>query len=181
MTALLQNDASTGPQGFHAIGSLAFGFIVLAGWTASMLGILYVTMAVAPNLTHRSAAALRERNFRSFFAGAGVTGLFFVLVLLTAKAGGAQFVVMVLYGALLVPGLAAGAEDLGRRLFWASGKEGSRAAHLAAGWTVYVFGSAFPVIGWFVVGPYVALSGVGSLVVGAFGGARPKEIEFPKE
>ena len=73
----------------------------------------------------------------------------------------------------------------GRRLFWACGKEGSRASHLASGWLVFSFGDLFPVLGWFVILPYVSLSGLGSVVVGAFpsrkSGAEVKDIEYPEK
>ena len=42
-------------------------------------------------------------------------------------------------------------------------------------------------LGWFVIFPYVALSGLGSVVVGAFSkkgpaaGESPRDIEFAKE
>ena len=58
--------------------------------------------------------------------------------------------------------------DIGRRLLWASGREGTRATHLAAGWLVFVFGASFPILGWCLILPYVTLSGIGSLAVGLF-------------
>lgn len=180
MEQVVTADPSAPGQPFYMMGALAFGFLASAGYIVSMLGILYVTMAVAPNLTQRSATALRERNFRSFFAGLGVSALVFIVLLIGHNAPPLQFLALLGYGVLLIPGYASAAEDIGRRLYWASGKEGSRAAHLASGWLVFAFGSLFPVIGWFVVLPYVTCSAVGSLVVGAFAG-RPRDIEFPKE
>ena len=59
------------------------------------------------------------------------------------------------------------------------------AAHLASGWLVFAFGACFPVLGWFVILPYVTLSGLGSVVVGAFparASATPvKDIEYPEK
>jgi hypothetical protein len=70
----------------------------------------------------------------------------------------------------------AAAEDIGRRLFWACGKEGSRASHLASGWLVFAFGACFPVLGWFVILPYVSLSGLGSVVMGMLPSRKPASV-----
>jgi hypothetical protein len=185
MEALMQEAAGTPEEAQHLFYSVGAGFFLFAYWTASiasLLGILSMTLVVAPNLTQRCSTALRERNIRSFFLGiptllvmGGVTAVSLQVPLLGAVAA-------VLSGVTLVMAFAAASEDIGRRLFWACGKEGSRATHLAVGWLVFAFGALFPVIGWFLILPYVTISGVGSLVVGALSShARPAEIEFPRE
>jgi hypothetical protein len=89
------------------------------------------------------------------------------------------------FGVLLILALAAAAEDIGRRLYWACGKEGSRASHLASGWLVFAFGACFPVLGWFVILPYVSLSGLGSVLVGMLpprrAASEAKDIEFSEK
>jgi len=172
---------------FLSLGALASGFAVLAAMSISLLGILYMTIAIAPHATQKFSGALREHNIKSFFAGLGSAVVMLAVLAVTHRAQGLKILLMTLFGAALIPAFAAGAEDIGRRLFWASGKEGSRASHLASGWLVFAFGSIFPVIGWFLIFPYVTLSGLGSIVVGGLSSTRPqaglptRDIEFPDE
>lgn len=170
---------------FMGTGFLAASFIVGGAFIVSLLGILYMTMVVAPNATQRLSGALRDRNFVSFAAGIPVVGVF---GLVTAVVHKSQLLVatnFLVFGVVLILAFAAAAEDIGRRLFWACGKEGSRAAHLASGWLVFAFGACFPVLGWFVILPYVTLSGIGSVVVGAFparaAASAIKDIEYPEK
>ncbi len=173
---------------FFAAGSGVFAFAFGAALIVSLLGILYMTLVVSPNLTQRCSTALRERNFLSFLAGLPVAAVFLFLLAATQKAPPLCAIIGLAFGMTLIVTYAASAEDIGRRLFWACGKEGSRAVHLAAGWLVFSFGALFPVIGWFVILPYVSLSGLGSLVVGTFSSRRAeapaataKDIEYPKD
>jgi hypothetical protein len=169
---------------FMSMGALAAAYLVGFAGIISLLGILYMTMVVAPNATQRLSGALRERNVLSFFAGIPVLGFFGLTTVIVHKhallvaASGLSFSV------LLILAFAAAAEDIGRRLYWACGKEGSRASHLASGWLVFAFGACFPVLGWFVILPYVSLSGLGSVVVGAFPSRRAaapaNDVEFPE-
>ena len=172
---------------FFAFGFLSSAFAVGTAAIVSLLGIYFMTMVIAPNATQRFSGALREHNIKSFFSGLGVTVLMLALLALAHRSQPASILILTLFGAALIPSFAASSEDIGRRLFWACGKEGSRASHLASGWLVFAFGSLFPVIGWFVIFPYVTLSGLGSIVVGAFSSRRPaaappsQDIEFPEE
>ena len=58
----------------------------------------------------------------------------------------------------------------------------ARASHLASGWLVFAFGALFPVLGWFVILPWVSLSGLGSVLVGMLPARRApepvKDIDF---
>lgn len=171
---------------FMGTGFLAASFIVGAAGIVSLLGILYMTMVVAPNATQRLSGALRERNVLSFFAGIPVLGLFGATTAIFHNSQLLEAVNFVAFGVLLILAFAAAAEDIGRRLYWACGKEGSRASHLASGWLVFAFGACFPVLGWFVILPYVSLSGLGSVVVGMLGSRRApaadvKDIEYPEK
>jgi len=167
---------------FMGTGFLASAFVVGAAGIVSLLGILYMTMVVAPNATQRLSAALRERNILSFFAGIPVVGFFGVTGAIMHRSPALSALNGVAFGVVLILAFAAAAEDIGRRLYWACGKEGSRASHLASGWVVFAFGACFPVIGWFVILPWVSLSGLGSVLVGllpARKAAEPvKDIDF---
>jgi hypothetical protein len=172
-------------EAFFAMGALASAFAVGAALVVSLLGIFYMTLVIAPNATQKFSGALREHNIKSFFAGLGTALVMVVSVAITHRSHELTMLLLTVFGATLIPAFAAGAEDIGRRLYWACGKEGTRAAHLASGWLVFAFGSLFPVIGWFVILPYVTLSGLGSLVVGALSSSRARaaqqDIEFPEE
>jgi hypothetical protein len=171
-------------RAFYGTGFVVFASILTVIGVVTFLGILFMTLVVAPNVTQRFSTALRERNVRSFFVGLPVSGGFTVLGLALHNVPVLAAITTLLYGILLVLGLASASEDIGRRLYWACGKEGSRAAHLAGGWLVFAFASCVPVLGWFVILPYVALSGLGSVVVGTFSRkASPAaaDVEFAKE
>jgi hypothetical protein len=170
---------------FMSMGTLAASYMVGFAGIVSLLGILYMTMVVAPNATQRLSGALRERNVLSFFAGIPVVGFFGLITAIVHRHQVLVAANLLAFSVILILAFAAAAEDIGRRLFWACGKEGSRAAHLASGWLVFAFGACFPVLGWFVILPYVSLSGLGSVVVGALPARRPaapaNEIEFPEK
>ena len=170
---------------FMGTGFLAASFIVGAAGIVSLLGILFMTMVVAPNATQRISGALRDRNILSFFAGIPVAGVFGLITALVHKSQLLVAVNLLAFSVVLILAFAAAAEDIGRRLFWACGKEGSRASHLASGWLVFAFGACFPVLGWFVILPYVSLSGLGSVVVGALPARKAvspaNDIEFPEK
>jgi hypothetical protein len=171
-------------QMFMNMGTLAASYVVGFAGIISLLGILYMTLVVAPNATQRLSGALRDRNVLSFFAGIPVAGFFGLTTLLVHKSQVLVAANFLVFGVLLILAFAAAAEDIGRRLFWACGKEGSRASHLASGWLVFAFGACFPVLGWFVILPYVSLSGLGSVVVGALASRRapaPADIEYPEK
>jgi hypothetical protein len=171
-------------QAFYGVIFLAFAGALGVALIVSLLGILYMTLVVAPNATQRFTGALRERNLRSFLVGVPVAGVFGLAGAAVHSVPALFSLVALAFGVSLVLAYAAAAEDIGRRLYWSCGKEGSRAAHLAAGWLVFAFGSLFPVVGWFVIFPYVSLSGLGSLPLGAFArGAAPAparagDVEF---
>lgn len=153
---------------FYGVGALALAFAAASALIVSLLGILFMAVVVAPNATQRYSGALRERNLASLLTGLPVAGAFAVAgaVVHPSRELGAMLVLA--FAMSLILAFAAAAEDVGRRLFWACGREGSRATHLASGWLVLAFGSLFPVIGWFLILPYAVLSGLGSLVIGSF-------------
>jgi hypothetical protein len=171
-------------QAFYGVIFLVFAGVLGVALIGSLLGILYMTLVVAPNATQRFAGSLRERNLRSFFAGLPVAGGFGLAGAAVQNVPALAALVALGFGVALVLAYAAAAEDIGRRLFWACGKDGSRASHLGVGWLVFAFGSLFPVLGWFLIFPYVSVSGLGSLLLGAFNrSAAPaavpaKDVDF---
>jgi hypothetical protein len=172
-------------QAFYGVIFLVFAGVLGVALIVSLLGILSMTLVVAPNATQRFTSSLRERNIRSFFAGLPVAGGFGLAGAVVHRNPGLFAIVGLAFGVALVLAYAAAAEDIGRRLFWSCGKDGSRASHLAVGWLVFAFGSLFPVLGWFLIFPYVSVSGLGSLLLGAFArpagpAPAPADIEFEK-
>ncbi|MBV8879055.1 MAG: hypothetical protein JO332_03725 [Planctomycetaceae bacterium] len=172
-------------QMFMGMGFVASACVAGAASIVSLLGILYMTMVVAPNATQRLSGALRERNILSFFAGIPVVGFFGVTGAVVHRSPVLSGLNAVAFGVVLILAFAAAAEDIGRRLYWACGKDGSRASHLASGWLVFAFGALFPVLGWFVILPWVSLSGLGSVLVGLLPSRRAadsiKDIEYPEK
>jgi hypothetical protein len=157
----------------------AGALVSTATLVAALTGLLTLTMVVAPGITARCTTALREHNFLSFFVGAPTFAAFGVLALIGTKAPIIGFAAVAGFTVLALVGLASASEDVGRRLAWVCGKEGSRARHLATGWLVIAAASCVPVIGWFIVLPYSILSGLGSFLVGAF--SRGAAAASPRE
>ncbi|HEU4339532.1 MAG TPA: hypothetical protein VFS19_05650 [Planctomycetota bacterium] len=158
---------------FHQTGSAFFwmGFLLItaAGSGALLLGLLVLLQSSTPGLIGRASGALRHRPWISTGLGAGLT----VGLVGLASAGrsfppAAAFSVSVFAGLGLF-GLAAASENLGRRIAWISGREGSRASNLAFGWLVLFAAACVPYVGWFLVAPWAVTSGIGSLLVGAMG------------
>ncbi len=150
-------------QAFFIAGFLLFS---LVGVAALGLGLLATIQAFAPNVLGRAAGAVRHRGVLSPVAGVliagGLVGTAAVAHKVPAIAAIAVFDLVV----FAVLGLVPFCEDLGRRLAWLRGREGSRVGHLATGWLVFLAASAVPFLGWFVILPFGLLSGLGSLLVG---------------
>lgn len=163
------------PDPAKALQQTATAFFAVAGgltlWLATVIaigGLLVIAVVVAPDVTTRCTDALRRRNIISLGAGAGV---FFLMALLGAgmtKIPLLALVWLVLATFLSVVGIASASEDLGRRVFWLVGREGNRVLHVLVGWVSLAAAAAVPVLGWFVIGPYLFLSGLGSCVVSPF-------------
>ena len=154
-------------------GFFGLGFAVLASLaiTAVLGGLFLLTMVVAPDLTARCSGALRQRNMTSFAAGGAIL-ITMLLAGIVVKAVPILAIPWVITGTVLyLLGMTAASEDVGRRLFWTCGRDGNRALHVMSGWVVCALACCVPVIGWFVIAPYLILSGAGSLIVGVFTGA----------
>ena len=152
--------------------------LVLAA--AGILGLLYFILILAPQATQRCGRTLADRNFASFLTGIPLVLVAAVVTVMLAQTG--PFLgALSLVGASLVIlfGATAASEDLGRRLYFVSGKLGNRSQHLLVGWIIFVLASSLPLVGWFVILPYVLSSGVGSIVLSALR-RTPPEAARPK-
>lgn len=163
-------DLARAQEAFYGSGTLLFLAVTALIGVAAVAGVLAMTLVVAPNVTQRCAEALRHHNFLSFLAGLPFVGLFTVFAVVGKRFPTIGGLGILAVGLFALVGLAAASEDIGRRLFWNSGREGNRAAHLLAGWPVLFLAMCVPFVGWFLVLPYFTLAGLGSLLVGAFRG-----------
>src|SRR5688572_13397025 len=165
---------------FHQTGSAFFwmGFLLItaAGSGALLLGLLVLLQASAPGLIGRATGSLRERPLISAGLGVALTiGLVGLASVGRSSPPAAAFSVSV-FAALSLFGLAAASENLGRRIAWISGREGSRVSHLALGWIVFFAAACVPYVGWFLVAPWALTSGIGSILLGV---AAPKPQSAP--
>ena len=153
--------------GFHWIG---FVLMATLGIVAVGGALQLLAMVIAPDMTSRSSGALRRHNFVSFAVGAAI-GLAMIAAGAVCKAIPILALPWIAIASTLGGvGLTAASEDLGRRLFWTCGREGNRATHILSGWSVMALASCLPVLGWFVIAPYLVFSGIGSVAVGLFTG-----------
>lgn len=152
-------------QAFFASGALLSGTLAVG---VLGTGFLVLVQSFAPNILARSAAAVRHHPVISPLAGLGIGGLLFLGIALGKKApllGAICLFDLVAFG---LCGLVPFCEDLGRRIWWLRGREGSRVGHLVTGWPVFFTASCVPFLGWFLILPFGVLTGLGSLLVGAF-------------
>lgn len=152
---------------FHQTGSAfywtAFLFIAAAGSGALLLGLLVLLQSSAPDLLGRATGALRDRPFVSLGVGIGMTAGLAGLAALGRAVPPAGAFAVASFAGLGLFGLAAMSENLGRRIAWISGREGSRVSNLAIGWIVLFSAACVPYVGWFLVLPWGLASGLGSL------------------
>lgn len=103
-----------------------------------------------------------------------------VLFVLMAAAGEPApviaMILAVLSGLLLFMGLTAKAENLGARVALVAGYECNPVIALVIGWPTIVCMLLVPVVGWCVV-LYLAVAGVGAVVLSFFGNGGSKEAE----
>jgi hypothetical protein len=156
---------------YHEMGTAFYwvGFLLMAavGSGALLLGLLVLLQAAAPDLLGRANASLRKRPVVSLALGAALTAAFMALASLGKSLPPAGAFSVAAFGALALFGLAAAAENLGRRVAWISGREGSRLSNLAIGWLVFFGAACVPYVGWFLVLPWGVASGLGGLALGA--------------
>ena len=142
----------------------------------SLGALLIFTAGIAPNATARASSATRDHPLRSFFVGAAA--LLAGALATAATKGILGLLLLPIFTAAVLIGLAGVSEQIGRNLWHLTGKEGHRVGHLTAGWAVFSLVSIFPFIGWFGFFPYYAAVGVGSFFSTLFGGKRPAPVEY---
>ncbi len=99
-------------RAFFSAGAGVFAFAFGAALIVSLLGILYMTLVVAPNLTQRCSTALRERNILSLLAGVPVAAVFLILTAATRGAPALSAVIGTAFGVTLILAYASAAEDI---------------------------------------------------------------------
>ena len=114
--AMIMALAVAGPKNDEAFFATGAALFVILIFNIALLGILFMTMVVAPTLTRRYSTTLRERNARSFFTGIPVfLGLGTLSVMGFAVHPALGTVALMGSVITLLVGLAAASEDVGRR------------------------------------------------------------------
>lgn len=153
----------------------ALWFFGIAGWAVVLvvlatmvLGLMFFVLIVAPEASRRCGQTLARRNLASFAMGLPISALAVLGVAILAHvAGPLGALSAAAFGLIVAFGATAASEDLGRRVFYACGKEGNRATRLLVGWPLLFVASLVPVVGWFLIFPYVVGSGVGAIALTA--------------
>ena len=145
-----------------AISKIMFTFLAVAVW----LCLLIVVQLLFPGLTTCGAEALGKGLFRSFLLGLAVlvvlVGVVFVASLAAKPLGGVIAVVLMTLLALITFPMIS--QDMGRRIFARSGANRGPVAQLAVGWLVFAGAGITPILGWFIIFPFLTLAGIGALV-----------------
>ncbi len=155
-------------QGSGAVAFfLALIFLCATGW-----GFLAFVLAVSPNLTERVVKALHASRLKCFLIGAG--GFVFLASLVAVSHNKLAVVVLPVLLVATAWGLCGVSEDVGRRAWMLTTRDPGRFARLSLGWPVFFFASWMPVVGWFVVFPIFAFSGLGAFFIALFSGGAAK-------
>lgn len=160
--------------GFVAVGAyLGAATVAYAGG----LGLILLTVFLAPGITDRGAGQVQASPFRCFLVGLAAW-LALVLLLKTAEQAHILAAAVVPLGVLLaVGGCVAVAQDLGRRAFVQAGRTGSRLGRVAAGWGIFIAAALLPFLGWLVLLPVLVVTGSGGFLVAL--AARPAQVAPP--
>jgi len=113
--------------------------------------------------------------FRSFLLGVAVlvvlAAIVYVASLASKPLGGVIAVVLMTLLALITFPMVS--QDMGRRIFARSGANHGPVAQLAVGWLVFAGAGITPILGWFIIFPFLTLAGIGALVQ-AFWTSKPQ-------
>jgi hypothetical protein len=161
--------AAASPQPGKAVqqGIASISFVVLALVLVAIgVCVLIVVQLVFPGLTSCGVQALERGVFRSFLLGlatlVAIVLLALLVSLLSKPLGGLLLVVLCVVLGLIA--FAMVSEVLGRRISARSGADRGPAGQLAVGWLVFVGASFAPILGWFVIFPFLTLAGIGAIV-----------------
>jgi hypothetical protein len=159
------------PAAVAAISSIMGALLAVAVG----LSLLIVVQLLFPGLTTCGTEALRKGLFRSFLLGLAVLVVLVAIVYAASLAakpvGGLLAVVLMIFLALLTFPMVS--QDMGRRIFARSDASRGPAAQLAVGWLVFVGAGITPILGWFIIFPFLTLAGIGALVQ-AFWTSKPQ-------
>ena len=147
----------------------AIALLILAPLFTVTLVALFVVMG---GLFPRQVAAVKSTSSsmpgRSFLLG--LINIVFISVIVAALSGGgelAQLLALLLFSVLII-GLAFGLSGLaplvGERLF----PETSEIRQSSWGATIMVVASLTPVVGWFLLFPYLSFRGLGAFILSLF-------------
>lgn len=148
--------------GLMAMLATIFGTVVFTG------GLMLVLVALFPNVTARQAIVFRENSVVSFFVGLLVFVMFAVVGKVVEHVPPAVFVNFTVFLVLVLLSIPSAAENVGRKIYLVAGREGNRVTHVLAGWPVFAFACCVPILGWFLILPFGALTGLGSFIVSLF-------------
>jgi len=140
--------------------------LALAAGAAIGLCLLLLVRLVFPGLTAAGVRSLQQSLWRSLGMGVFMvvvlTCAVFVVHLVSQPLAGLLAVVLLAILGLL--GAAAVSEYLGGRVLADASSAWSGAGQTAVGWLVWAGASLAPVLGWFVILPFLALAGVGAVI-----------------
>lgn len=145
--------------GLMSVLALIFGGVVCTG------GLMLVVVSLFPNVTARQAIVFREHSVLSFFVGLLVFAAFAVAFKLLEHARAAAFMVFTVCLVLVLLSITSVAENVGRKIYLMAGREGNRITHVLAGWPAFAFACCVPILGWFLILPFGALTGLGSFLL----------------
>lgn len=148
--------------------------------TLSLTAYFFIIHALFPKRIEKTQYSLSNQTGRSFGLGL-VNGFFFgtiALILLTFIDSGANRVnevarigllfptvgVLVFLGILLSLGLTGMVKELGLRI----APEQESRKQLVVGSVLLVCACALPFVGWFLLLPYIAFTGIGATILGFF-------------
>jgi len=144
------------------IGGIMGTFVAVA----VALSLLIVVQLLFPGLTTCGTQALGRGLFRSFLLGIAVlvvlVAVVFAVSLAAKPLGGVLAIVLIALLVLMTFPMVS--QDMGRRIFARSGASRGPVAQLAVGWLVFVGASITPILGWFIIFPFLTLAGIGALV-----------------
>jgi hypothetical protein len=130
------------------------------------LSLMIVVQLLFPGLTTCGTEVLRKGLFRPFLLGLAVlvvlVGVVFLASLVAKPLGGVIAVVLMALIALITFPMVS--QDMGRRIFARSGANRGPVAQLSVGWLVFAGAGMTPILGWFIIFPFLTLAGIGALV-----------------
>jgi len=163
-----------------AISKIMCTLLAVAVW----LSLMIIVQLLFPGLTTCGAETLGNGLFRSFLLGLAavvvLVGVVFVASLVAKPLGGVLAVVLMALIALITFPMVS--QDMGRRIFARSGANRGPVAQLSVGWLVFAGAGMTPILGWFIIFPFLTLAGIGALVqTFRTGKTETPAVEVPEE